>query len=121
MTKKKHTVLMLSFVIVSCTEFPIYDFGKHYTYFQTGLLLFLNVICYLELGIFEKYRLKLTKVSHAMLLNLGVILAGMVCRYLLEWGRVSNTYNFTIPNVILHIAVTFTIGTLSYLFANEQD
>ena len=31
------------------------------------------------------------------------ILAGMGCRYLLEFGEVSNTYNFTVPNMIVHV------------------
>ena len=31
------------------------------------------------------------------------ILAGMGCRYLLEYGEVSNTYNFTAPNMVVHV------------------
>lgn len=31
------------------------------------------------------------------------ILVGMGCRYLLEFGEVSNTYNFTVPNMIVHV------------------
>jgi hypothetical protein len=27
----------------------------------------------------------------------------MGCRYLLEFGEVSNTYNFTVPNMIVHV------------------
>ena len=120
MAKKWRFALVLLFIIVSGSAFPIYNFGKHYTHALTGILLYLNIACYLELGIFEKRVLKLSKVSYAALLNLGIVLAGMVCRYLLEWGEVSNTYNFTIPNVLLHIAVTFAISTLSYLLVKNK-
>ena len=30
----------------------------------------------------------------------------MGCRYLLEFGEVSNTYNFTAPNIIIHVLLT---------------
>ena len=120
MAKKWRFALVLLFIIVSGSAFPIYNFGKHYTHVLTGILLYLNIACYLELGIFEKRVLKLSKVSYAALLNLGIVLAGMGCRYLLEWGEVSNTYNFTIPNVLLHIAVTFAISTLSYLLVKNK-
>ena len=38
-----------------------------------------------------------------MAFNSLYILAGMGCRYLLEFGEVSNTYNFTVPNMIVHV------------------
>ena len=113
MAKKWRFALVLLFIIVSGSAFPIYNFGKHYAHGLTGRLLYLNIACYLELGIFEKRVLKLSKVSYAALLNLGIVLAGMGCRYLLEWGEVSNTYNFTMPNVLLHIILTLAISTLS--------
>ena len=37
-------------------------------------------------------------------------------RYLLEFGEVSNSYNFTVPNMLLHIGVTVTLSTLSWLW-----
>ncbi len=38
-----------------------------------------------------------------MAFNSLYILVGMGCRYLLEFGEVSNTYNFTVPNMIVHV------------------
>ena len=54
MAKKWRVLLILLFVIVSGSAFPIYNFGKHYTQVLAGILLYLNIVCYLELGIFEK-------------------------------------------------------------------
>ena len=49
-------------------------------------------------------------------LNLLLVLLGMGARYLLEFGEVSNSYNFTVPNMLLHIGVTVTLSTLSWLW-----
>ena len=35
--------------------------------------------------------------------NLGAALAGLACRFLLEFGEVSNAVNFAVPNVLLHL------------------
>ena len=120
MAKKWRVLLILLFVIVSSSAFPIYNFGKHYTQVLAGILLYLNIVCYLELGIFDKRVLKLQKISHVVLMNVGIVLAGMLYRYLLEWGEVSNTYNFTTPNVLVHITIAVAISTLSYLEAKNK-
>ena len=38
-----------------------------------------------------------------MFFNLILALLGMVARYLLEYGEVSDTYNFTTRNIVLHL------------------
>ena len=45
----------------------------------------------------------LKTVPMLMAFNSLYILVGMGCRYLLEFGEVSNTYNFTAPNIIVHV------------------
>ena len=45
----------------------------------------------------------LKTVPMLMAFNSLYILVGMGCRYLLEFGEVSNTYNFTVPNMIVHV------------------
>ena len=121
MSKIWRTVLVALFIIVSGAGFPIYNLGKHYAYALTGIMLYVNIACYLELGVFEKRMLKVQNVSHAALMNIGIILAGMLCRYLLEWGEVSNAYNFTMPNILVHITITFAISTLSYLLVKNKS
>ena len=44
---------------------------------------------------------------------IGVFLAGSIytyCRYLLEFGEVSNTYNFTLFNIVSYLVI-IPIGT----------
>ena len=67
----------------------------------------------------ERPFVKNWKLHQVALLNLGMILLSMLFRYLLEFGEVSNTYNFTAPNIALHIVATLTISMVSYLTARE--
>ena len=48
------------------------------------------------------------------ILNIGLVLVGMGCRYLLEFWEVSNTYNFNMINSMVHIFATVTLSTLSW-------
>ena len=121
MKKCWHVILFVLFVLIGCASFPIYNFSKSYTYPLTGTSLLLNLVCYIELGVFEKKILHNQKFWLIALVNPGVILLGMLCRFLLEFGEVSNVYNFTLPNIALHVFVTYGISVLSYLFTKSQD
>ena len=59
------------------------------------------------------------KIIPILALNLGVTLTGMLFRYLLEWREVSNTYNFTLPNITLHIAFAVIVSTLSWYWTKQ--
>ena len=113
-------ILFALFIIISGAAFPIYNFEKHYTYALTGIALYLNVVCYMELGIFEKKIMGNWKILNVAIVNLGIILLGMLFRYFLEFGEVSNNYNFTLPNILLHIFVTYATSIISYLLAKKQ-
>lgn len=115
--KKRFTliVLWLLFLVIACCSFPIYNFTKDFGKSIVATNLILNILCYYELGKYEKLMLKKWKVAKVALLNLGVILLGMVLRFFLEFGEVSNTYNFTVPNIAIHIAAAFIISIVSYL------
>ena len=121
-TKQKIPIiaLLVLFVITGGAAFPIYNLTKTLDTNIVSILLFLNIACYIELGILEKTLLEEWKFRRVALLNLGIILSGMLCRYLLEFGEVSNTYNFTLPNIFLHIITTFLISTMSYATAKKN-
>ena len=92
-------ILLVIFVIIAGAAFPIYNWNKHYSYTLTGITLWLNIACYIELGVFERRLLPDCATVKIVLINFGIVLAGMGCRYLLEFGEVSNTYNFTLLNI----------------------
>lgn len=113
--KKLLWILIVLFVIIAGAAFPFYNWNKHYSYALTGVTLWLNIACYIELGIFERRLLPDSAIVKIMLINLGIIIAGMGCRYFLEFGEVSNTYNFTLPNIVFHILMTLGISTISFI------
>lgn len=120
--KKKQLIMVLLalFVVIAGAAFPFYNWNKHYSVALTGISLWLNIACYIELGILERRLLTNCKTGKIALLNLGIVISGMGCRYLLEYGEVSNTYNFTIPNIVFHIVVTLGISIISYIVSKSS-
>ena len=55
-----------------------------------------------------------------LFLNCGVTILGMVARYLLEYGEVSNTYNFTIKNIVVHIVIMMLLSMIFWIQAKKQ-
>ena len=108
-------LLYLLFLVISCCTFPIYNFTKDFGKSIVTTNLILNVLCYYELGKYEKLMQKDWKIGKVLLVNMGVILLGMVMRFFLEFGEVSNTYNFTVPNIAIHITAALAISFVSYL------
>ena len=114
--KRSSTILLwLLFLVISCCTFPIYNFTKDFGKSIVVSNLILNVLCYYELGKYEKLMLKGWKIGKVLLVNMGVILLGMVMRFFLEFGEVSNTDNFTGPNIAIHITAAFVISFVTYL------
>ena len=52
--KRLFWILIVLFVIITGAAFPIYNWEKHYSYALTGINLWLNIVCYIELGVFER-------------------------------------------------------------------
>ena len=115
MKRSSKILLCLLFLVISCCTFPIYNFTKDFGKSIVTTNLILNVLCYYELGKYEKLMQKDWKIGKVLLVNMGVILLGMVMRFFLEFGEVSNTYNFTGPNIAIHITAALVISFVSYL------
>ena len=105
-------IFFVFFVFLGGAAFPIYNLNKEWSTTLT-LSILVSAIGYsgmlgtLEVSLFPK-----AKIHQIVLLNFVLILFGMGCRYLLEYGEVSNTYNFTVPNMFLHVVVTLIISTV---------
>ena len=115
MKRSSQILLCLLFLVISCCTFPIYNFTKDFGKSIVTTNLILNVLCYYELGKYEKLMQKDWKIGKVLLVNMGVILLGMVMRFFLEFGEVSNTYNFTVPNIAIHITEALAISFVTYL------
>ena len=78
------------------------------------------MVFWLTLGLFVDFYYRdipamtvfILRTSHALALVLALTCAGLVCLYLLEFGEVSNTYSFTWPNMLIHLA-TVTVLALA--------
>lgn len=104
-------ITLLFFVLLGGAAFPIYNLNKEWST-TLSLSILVSAIGYSGmLGVTEFALFPKAKVYHIIPLNLGLTLLSMGCRYLLEFGEVSNTYNFTLPNMILHIAAVLIIST----------
>ena len=87
MKQSSKILLWLLFLVISCCTFPIYNFTKDFGKSIVTSNLILNVLCYYELGKYEKLMLKGWKIGKVLLVNMGVILLGMVMRFFLEMGK----------------------------------
>ena len=82
--------------------------------------LFTCLVAYAEVGLLSGYIFTKKKIGVVLLINAAHIIAGMICRYFLEFGEVSNTYNFTLPNIAIHIVAISCICICGYLHAQKQ-
>lgn len=112
--------ILLSFVLLACCAFPFYNLTKPFSGALAFTNLFVNVSVYGYMGAFMARLQPHARTGKVLLMILSVILGGMLCRWLLEYGEVSNTYNFTAANIALHLLVTVTISTFSWYKASKR-
>ena len=112
--------VFIFFVLIGAAGFPIYNLNKQYGVMNTILIFISTVVFYYSLGVYEKIVLTNVKIKYIIVLNLGLIVLSMMCRYLLEFGEVSNTYNFTVPNILLHIFTTIVISSFSWYISKTE-
>ena len=82
--------------------------------------LFVCVLAYAEVGLLSGYLFEKKNFGVVIFINVAHIIVGMICRYFLEFGEVSNTYNFTLPNIAIHIVAISCICICGYLHAKKQ-
>jgi len=88
---------------ISSNRFPL-DFSKAYL-----LLTSYGVIALSFAGVYRE------KKHFSVLLQTFVFcVSGLVCRYFLEFGEVSNSYNFTLFNIILYLSAMPIYTVLAY-------
>ena len=112
---KKHRTLIIIltfifFIIIGGCAFPIYNLNREWSTMLTISILASAIAAYGFLGTVETQLFPNAKIYHIIPLNLVLIMLSMIFRYFLEFGEVSNTYNFTMPNIILHVAATLIIS-----------
>ncbi len=81
--------------------------------------IYLLVVSYgvIGLGFAGVYGAK--KEKWVYLLSVILTIVGLLCRYLLEYGEESNTYNFMVGNVLTYICIMPAFAVLAYHYIAE--
>lgn len=103
-------VIMFFFsCFLSCCFFSIVNFNNNNPV-DLGITMYFTIIAmsfvsYVEIGMLQAIILQKKSIIFVIILNISIISLGLVFRYLLEFGEISNVYNFTIKNVLFHVFI----------------
>ena len=119
--KKLFCIMGLVFVVcLECCVFPVGSLILG----GNSISIFINFATAVAIGkcVGEIEVIMFPKVSWlaVLLLNLGITIMGMVVRYFLEYGEVSNTYNFTFKKVIVHMAIMLLFSMMFWVQTNKE-
>jgi len=115
-SKKALLVGMLLFtVFISCFGFPVWNLEKQFGRWLGPMNAIMVITVYGVIGAAANAFFEEKRSFLKTLFLLVFVLLGMGCRYLLEFGEVSNTYNFTTANILLHLVV----ASFSFLTAKS--
>ena len=99
-------------VFFGCFTFPVYNFSKDAPEISRWINVFVSLAAYYEIGLIQGVLFEYKEHMKCMGLTLSMTLLGLFCRYLLEFGEVSNTYNFIVPNIVLHLFMAIVVTLL---------
>jgi len=108
-------------ILFNCFGFPVYNLNKAWPLSIQAEYVFMGVSYAvfsggMLAGLFPKRRCRFI-----VLLTAALACGGLACRFLLEFGEVSNTYNFTLPNILLHLGTVTALCSLSWLCAVKRE
>ena len=113
--KKIAYIIGLLFAVFfgGCT-FPAINFTHRIQLTVAFVNIWAVIWVYVCIGQFEAVVFENSSLVKIIFLNLEIVGLGMLCRYLLEFGEVSNTYNFTLLNSAYHIFFTVLLATVNW-------
>lgn len=116
--QKTARLLALGLVVfINCFGFPLYNLNKSWSFLVTAINFSTVLCCAVLAGGFFAALFPARGGVFVLLVTLALTFAGLGCRYLLELGEVSNTYNFTLPNLLLHVGAFVGITWLAWFYA----
>lgn len=118
--KKLVGILGLLFIVcLECCVFPVGNLMRGGS-ITIGLINLVTAVgigkC---IGEIETVMFPNAKWLSILFLNFGVTILGMVARYLLECGEVSNTYNFTLKNILVHIVIMMLLSMMFWMHTKK--
>lgn len=112
--KKGLRILILCYIVFAgCFSFPIHS-EQFKINFMRG---YLFVAEYGIIGTSLAGICGTNKGRFVYISTLAFTIIGLACRYLLEFGEVSNTYNFTLANIIAYLLIIPIAVLIVYLIS----
>ncbi|MDD2481580.1 MAG: hypothetical protein PHC44_07900 [Lutispora sp.] len=115
--------IFICLAFITCCMFPFLNLTKETPIRMeviNWLVIVVSIMFYHSIGQSEAKLFPNSSAMFIILFNLIATIVGMGSRFLLEFGEVSNTYNFTIPNIILHIVVAVVLSSVTWLFLKKS-
>ena len=102
-------------IFFNCFGFPIINLNKEWSMMLTAIKIYVVLGGALFSGGILAGLFPKKKPFFIILIKSITVGLGLLCRYLLEFGEVSNTYNFTVPNTLLHVGIFLALTGLTYI------
>lgn len=102
-------------VFFACFSFPLWN--EHFPLKWTNIISTVSAYGIIAAGLYGVYGEDRGPSLYPRMVLFTVI--GMVCRYFLEFGEVSNTYNFTPFNIVVYLLVVPVFTILAYEFVGR--
>lgn len=107
-------------IFFGCFAFPVYNFSKDAPQISRWFNVFTALVAYYEIGLIQGILFEPKEHVKCIGITLALTVIGLLCRYLLEFGEVSNTYNFILPNIVLHLFVSVVVTGIGRSYSSEK-
>lgn len=115
-------ILGLGFIVfINCFGFPFYNLTKEWSFSITAINIYLILASAWAIGGFLYALFPNKKATFIVGILIAFACLGLACRFLLEYGEVSNTYNFTLPNISLHLGVFIATCILRWFYLLKRN
>ncbi|WP_249030182.1 hypothetical protein [Tannockella kyphosi] len=122
MEDKKKRIIALVFIglaFVSCGMFPFVNLTKENPIRMEiiqWVIVVNSIAFYYYFGKLEAKVFSQKSIIFVASFNSTATFVGLGSRFLLEFGEVSNVYNFTLPNIVLQLCVSITLTCGTWFF-----
>lgn len=107
-------------IFIGCFAFPVYNFSKDAPEISRWINVFVALTAYYEIGLVQGVLFESKGLGKSIYTTLSMTLLGLLCRFYLEYGEVSNTWNFIWPNITLHLFVAVVVTLLGRRRSGDQ-
>ena len=110
----------LFLIFFGCFAFPVYNFSKDAPQISRWINVLVALTAYYEIGLVQGVLFEPKEHVKCIGITLTMTIVGLICRYVLEFGEVSNTYNFILSNIVLHLFVSVVVTEIGRSYSAEE-